>query len=385
MAERKNRHIGWWPSVVLLVALGVLFFGAAFSALNELPSVSEYRRSRLSEGIPFSLYEKLPNESYSEHLAASAELNTENVDGIGEVMPVLVNENFFDVYNIFAGGSAITKEHVTEKLPAVVISDEAAFRMSLDADVIGRSLTLWGKKFTVVGIYRKPDGFLKEMSSDMYERVYLPYTCYDGWEEVPVDTFAAPKNTYSRKALPLLGMTGTDTGFYIENDLITKHDMIENIPRLFLSLIALILAIVVIRILIGMSRDAARRLREAGQKEYPRAVLRQNGRYLISRVLIALALAAVPIALFILFPPKLILPASYIPYDNVFEISHYVDTFINRTQLTNARLALGNGYYQQLFSNALLMLAGLFVLLIILLVIIGSRLIQYIRKRAKTD
>ena len=381
MVKKKSRHIGLWIVCVCFVMLGILFFTMSYSVANETPRALEYNRSRLSEGVTFATYEKMPQVSFTDNLALCGELNTETVDRIGEVKPSLVNEHFFDVYDIHVRGSGITEDHVVNKTSAIVISDNAARKMSLDGNVVGQTISLFGKDFTIVGVYHKPDGFLRGISSDIFDRAYIPYTCYEGYGKQPLDTVAAKKGSYSEKALPLLGMMSSDSGYYLENDLDIKHDMISNLPNLFVGFIAIILTVVVIRVIIKMGKGAAKRLRETRKTEYFTGVLRRNWLYLLSRVLIAAALIAVPVMLFIFFPPKLVIPQNYIPYDNIFELNHYLDVFTSHIQQANSNLAMGNCYYQHLFGNAMLMLVPMLLLLMTLSLVITVRISKLVKNR----
>lgn len=349
MTERRKKHIGLWIFGILFLVVAVHFFVTAFSVSAELPAILEYKRSRLSDGITFSTYEKLPNTSYSEKLSICSELDPVTIDGIGEVRPVLVNENYFTVYHIYVAGSPITAEHIDKKLPAVVISDRAARRLSLNADVVGQTISLYGRDFTVTGVYNKPSGFLRENSSDIYDRVYLPYNCYDGYADISVDTVSAPKGAYSEKTMPLLGMTETDTGFYMENDLSIKRDILINLPNLLISVIAVILTIIAIRLITKLIVQTRRKLQNDSQKDYYPTVIKRNIGYILLRILAVILLIAVPAAFFIFFPPRLVLPQSYIPYDNIFEISHYLDAFKTTLQTVHTNLWCGSTYLSELF------------------------------------
>jgi hypothetical protein len=329
----------------------------------------EYDRSRLSPGITFSTYEKLTSKSYKEDMSAYAELNPEILDEIGEVKPVLVNENYFKVYGIHVGGSGITEQHIQNRVPAIVISDKVAMKLSLDGNVIGQQITLYDKIFTIVGIYKKPDGFLREISSDIYDRVYIPYTCCEGYVDISIDALAATKGTYSEKTLPLLGLTETDTNFYIENDLATKHDIIANFPNLLIFVFTLILSVMIIRILSRIIKQSYHKLHEDYQNNNLSVVLRKNCLYILSRFLIAVSLIAVPISLFILFPPKLIITPNYIPFDNIFDLKHYIEVFTSHIQQTNSNLPVGNNYLQHLFSISMILLSSSFAMITVLSVV----------------
>ena len=165
-----------------------------------------------------------------------------------------------------------------------------------------------------------------------------------------------------RKALPLLGLTETDTNFYIENDLATKHDIIANFPNLLIFVFTLLLAVIVIRIIRHIIKHAFHKLHEDYQNNNLSVILRKNWLYLLSRFLIAVSLIAVPTVLVILFPPKLIIPPSYIPFDNIFDLKHYIEVFTSQIQQFNANLTWGNNYYLHLFSISMILLSASFVM-----------------------
>lgn len=380
----KHKHISLTVSIVVLLLLITLFFYISITVTGELPSIMEYNRSRLSSGIPFTTYEKLTIKSYKEDMSVFAELNPEILDEIGEVKPVLVNENYFKVYGIHVGGSGITELHIQNRVPAIVISDKAAMKLSLDGKVIGQQITLYDKNFTIVGIYKKPDGFLREISSDIYDRVYIPYTCYDNYADISIDSLAATKGTYSEKALPLLGLTETDTNFYIENDLAAKLDIIANFPNLLIFVFTLILAVIIIRILRHIIKHAFHKLHEDYQNNNLSVVLRSNWLYILSRFLIAVSLIAVPTVLVILFPPKLIIPPSYIPFDNIFDLKHYIEVFTSQIQQFNSALPVCNNHYQHLFSISMILLSLSFVMITALSVVIVKSIIEFILSIRKT-
>lgn len=385
MAKENRKHTGLWIAVICFLLIGVIFFAVSYTAAAELPPLLEYSRSRLSPQITFTAYDRMPETNRGDDLVVCGELEPETVDGVGVIKPVLVNENYFKVYRIHVGGSAITAAHIAGKTPAVVISDQTALAMSVDANVVGQTLSLWGRDYTVVGIYHKPSGFLRGISSDVYDRVYLPYTAYDGYADRTIDTVAAPKGSFSEKAVRLLGMIGSDTDFYLENDLAVKHDMIAVLPNWFFSFIALIFLVIVLQYLSGMVRRTYGKLRKDAQKDYLCKVLWQNKFYLLSRVLLAVVLIAIPVALILLFPPKIVLPADYVPYDNVFEIGHYLNTFTDHIQQTNANLSVGNGYYIHLFSHAMLLLSACFAVLVVLALTLTVRVSRLVKKQKESN
>ena len=72
---KKHKHISLTVCIVLFLLLTTLFFYISITVADELPSIMEYNRSRLSSGIPFTTYEKLTIKSYKEDMSVFAELN----------------------------------------------------------------------------------------------------------------------------------------------------------------------------------------------------------------------------------------------------------------------------------------------------------------------
>lgn len=378
---KKHKHISLTICIVLFLLLTALFFYISVSVANEIPQVMEYDRSRLSPGMTFATYEKLTSKSYKEDLSVYAELNPVITDELGEVKPVLVNENYFKIYGIHVGGSGITEQHIQNHTHAIVISDKAAMSMSLDGNVIGQQITLYDKPFTIIGIYKKPDGFLREISSDIYDRVYIPYTCYDNYAEISIDALAATKGTYSEKALPLLGLTETDTNFYIENDLSIKHGIIANTPNLFISFLSITIAILSLKSLIMLSKSSYRKLKADYSSYTISQVIHHNVTFILIRFLCIVFLIGVPTTLLILFPPKIIIPPNYIPIDNFFDLKHYIEVFKSNTQLSNSGFSVGNNYFNHLVSTSMIIVSTCLLVMITLFISIAAHLRTIIRSR----
>lgn len=374
MTKKIKQIVSLSLAGVLLILFGTLFFMISINTADELPRILEYKRSRLSDGVTFSVYEKLPNESFTEKLAIDTELDTQTVDALGEVKPVLVNEYFFDTYGIAVDGSAITSYQITAHTPAAVISDRAARDLAPDESVIGRTITLYDKEFTIIGIYKKPAGFPRGISSDFYERVYIPYTCRSGYQELAIDTLAAPKGSYAEKALALLGMTQTDTDYYLENDIAVKHDIVANFPTALIFALTVVIAVYCIKNLKRLFHHTRRRLSPEYERYTVPQIIKRRKWFLLARMLIAAAVIAVPIALLVLFPPKLVLPLSYIPYDNIFDIGWYYNAFRSAVQISNSDLTVGNLYYSHLFTATCITALVLFILTVVLMLFTAVKL-----------
>ena len=362
---RKKRIFPFIVTVVFFLLLAAMFVTISVTAAREIPRVTEYSRSRLSAGLTFGVFERL-DTFYMGDLSVYAEFDPVQAEKLGEVKPVLVNENFFTVYDIAVDGSGITEQHVEDHLPAIVISDQAALRISLDGNVLGQKVKLYGKTFIIVGKYKRPDGFLSEISSDTDDRVYIPYTCYDGYAAVSVDSFAAPADSYSEKNLPILGLNESDTHFYIKNDLAVRHDIIAHFPMVLLNVLSIMIAVVSLKQFIRLTKSTVGRLRSEYEDYHMKEVIRRNRGFIIVRLLCAIPLIGVPTALLVLFPPKIIIPQNYVPYDNVLDLGHYIGVFKSQMQMYNANLSAANTHYNHLFLGAFIAESVLLPMLIVL-------------------
>ncbi len=378
MDKRKNHNASLWVLCIVFLLLTALFYLVTVPISDKIPRVIQYSRSRLSEGITFQTYEKISDDAYKKKLAVCREFDAVAADRLEEVKPVLINERFFEVHGIYVGGSAITADHIENKIPAIVISDRAADRMSLDGNMIGQTVSLFGRDFTVVGIYQKSGGILDELSSDIYERVYIPYTTVEGYEELSIDTFSASEGSLSEEALTMLGLTESDPSFYLKNDLKSKHDITENLWQLFLSVISLVIAVVCLVHLVRLSRDTAKKLRTEYEDKSVKEIILGNKGYLLVRLLCAILLIGIPVTMILFFPLKIVIEQKYVPYDNIFDISHYFEVLKTQIRLNNTHLAVGDLSYQNLFLISFISGVVLLLILSVLLIVIAV----YICKRA---
>ena len=165
----------------------------------------------------------------------------------------------------------------------------------------------------------------------------------------------------------------------------TLYAIIANFPKLLIFVFTLILSITIIRILRRLIKQAYYKLHEDFQNNNLSIVLRHNWLYIFFRVLIAVFLLAVPITLLVLFPPKLIISPNYIPFDNIFDLKHYIEVFTSQIQQANSNLPVGNNYLQHLFSISMILLSSSFVVITMLWATTIKRMKTYIQLFRNND
>ncbi|GHU81987.1 membrane protein [Clostridia bacterium] len=355
--------------LILLILLHIL----SFSVSNQLPKNSEYRRSINSNGISFVMYENFRDISKSDVISISSELlpqKLENIFNYSEIKPVLVNENFFDLNNIFVGGSKITKTMIENKTKAIVISQNLALKLTLSGQSIGKTIKIQNNDFTIVGIYKSSDDFLSKISSDMYDRVYLPYTSNDEYEDIPIDVFSTTANSNSEKTLILMGIKNNEGMGYFYEDNAAKSNVIKNMPMLLYSFIMLFIVVLILKFLYKFTKSTIIHFKEKNEETYLLSTIKINWKWCVSRTIGIFGGLLVSIVMVLHLPFKFIIFQKYIPNDNIFDIEFYKSVFINDMQRKNSYISAGNNFYCNLYDNAFIVSVFFAVVILILLLIV---------------
>ena len=156
--------------LVLCLGLGVGVNATIFGILNEAllqgpTAVNPDRLVRVEPGnsdqISYANYRDLRGtHGFVEFaLSASASLNLRNGDALESLTALQVSANFFDLLGLdaFQGRTFTAFEAEPERQPRIVVLDYGFWRRRFreDEGIVGRSLSLNGEPFTVIGVLRR--------------------------------------------------------------------------------------------------------------------------------------------------------------------------------------------------------------------------------------
>jgi predicted permease len=161
------KNPGFTAIAVLTLALGVGANTAIFSVINSVllqaaPFPQSERVLVLYRGtgssIPYPEFQDMEAQNHSFELLALQRRESMNLTGIGDPEHVLVrmaSPDFFPILGVKPLlGRTYTKEEDRLGAPGVVVITEGLWRRRFSADpgVIGKSVTLAGKDYTVIGV-----------------------------------------------------------------------------------------------------------------------------------------------------------------------------------------------------------------------------------------
>ena len=84
--------------------------------------------------------------------------------------------------------------------------------------------------------------------------------------------------------------------------------------------------------------------------------------------LVGAGIPAILLTVFFLFDFSIFIPSKYIPYDNIFDFSYYLEKIIENANSANSLALTGDTHLLKLFSNTFAILIPHIVAIIILLV-----------------
>ena len=182
-------------SVALISVLTVFVFCLCFyfsgNALNQLPSITQMNYNLKSDEKPLTVKDmnNLSDRISFNQVSFCAELDETNVKE-ETVTPVLTNEFYFEIYGQKLNGDSITKENIENEDKVAVISSSLALKLFFNTDAVGKTITLNDEVYTICGVIQESENIINSLSSDGKQRVYIPYTCYSGYENCDVYTIS---------------------------------------------------------------------------------------------------------------------------------------------------------------------------------------------------
>jgi putative ABC transport system permease protein len=185
-ARSLRKTPGLVSVVVLTLALGIGVNSTAFNLLNLLvlapPSAKEPGRLlRIEPGnsnlISYLNFRDLPGSSAFAGMAleSATNLNWRNGDGVEPVRAMVLSANFFSMAGTspWLGRAFTAEEAAPERNPNVVVLSYEFWerRFERDRDVLGRTLNINGRPFTVIGVMGR--GYRIVMGG-MFPQMFVP-------------------------------------------------------------------------------------------------------------------------------------------------------------------------------------------------------------------
>ena len=339
-------------SVALISVLTVFVFCLCFyfsgNALNQLPSITQMNYNLKSDEKPLTVKDmnNLSDRISFNQVSFCAELDETNVKE-ETVTPVLTNEFYFEIYGQKLNGNSITEENIKNENKVAVISSSLALKLFFNTDAVGKTITLNDEVYTICGVIQESENIINSLSSDVKQRIYIPYTCYSGYENCDVYTISYDNSASSAPLIEQMKLSQ-----YHSTNFSEKANVIRNFENIIFLILFIALCFLALRLWYRICKKLIKDIKENLSENY---ILNSLKSIPIKYVLLAITAFGIPVVLLIIFflsDFSIFIISKYIPYDNIFDVSYYLNTIIENSNMANNLALTGDTFLINLYSNS---------------------------------
>lgn len=339
-------------SVALISVLTVFVFCLCFyfsgNALNQLPSITQMNYNLKSDEKPLTVKDmnNLSDRISFNQVSFCVELDETNVKE-ETVTPVLTNEFYFEIYGQKLNGNSITEENIKNENKVAVISSSLALKLFFNTDAVGKTITLNDEVYTICGVIQENENIINSLSSDGKQRIYIPYTCYSGYENCDVYTISYDNSASSAPLIEQMKLSQ-----YHSTNFSEKANVIRNFENIIFLILFIALCFLALRLWYRICKKLIKDIKENLSENYILNLLKSIP---IKYVLLAITAFGIPVVLLIIFflsDFSIFIISKYIPYDNIFDVSYYLNTIIENSNMANNLALTGDTFLINLYSNS---------------------------------
>lgn len=339
-------------SVALISVLTVFVFCLCFyfsgNVLNQLPSITQMNYNLKSDEKPLTVKDmnNLSDRISFNQVSFCVELDETNVKE-ETVTPVLTNEFYFEIYGQKLNGNSIAEENIKNENKVAVISSSLALKLFFNTDAVGKTITLNDEVYTICGVIQESENIINSLSSDGKQRIYIPYTCYSGYENCDVYTISYDNSASSAPLIEQMKLSQ-----YHSTNFSEKANVIRNFENIIFLILFIALCFLAIRLWYRICKKLIKDIKENLSENY---ILDSLKSIPIKYVLLAITAFGIPVVLLIIFflsDFSIFIISKYIPYDNIFDVSYYLNTIIENSNMANNLALTGDTFLINLYSNS---------------------------------
>ena len=339
-------------SVALISVLTVFVFCLCFyfsgNALNQLPSITQMNYNLKSDEKPLTVKDmnNLSDRISFNQVSFCVELDETNVKE-ETVTPVLTNEFYFEIYGQKLNGNSITEENIKNENKVAVISSSLALKLFFNTNAVGKTITLNDEVYTICGVIQESENIINSLSSDGKQRIYIPYTCYSGYENCDVYTISYDNSASSAPLIEQMKLSQ-----YHSTNFSEKANVIRNFENIIFLILFIALCFLALRLWYRICKKLIKDIKENLSENYILNLLKSIP---IKYVLLAITAFGIPVVLLIIFflsDFSIFIISKYIPYDNIFDVLYYLNTIIENSNMANNLALTGDTFLINLYSNS---------------------------------
>lgn len=365
---KKKRIFSAVLVTVLTICVFCLCFYVSGNALRQLPSITQMNYNLKSDALPLTIadIEKLSERISFDGVSFCAELEETSVKA-ETVLPVLTNESYFEIYNHKLIGKGFTKENMENKDKVAVIESSLALKLFFNTNAVGKTITLNDEVYTICGIINEDENIINSLSSDGKQRVYVPYSGYKEYKNCEVNIIAYDNKSFSAPLIEQMNLTQ-----YHPTNFSEKAKVIKNFEHIIFLILFIALCFLALRLWYRICKKLIKDIKENLSENY---ILNSLKSIPIKYVLLAITAFGIPVVLLIIFflsDFSIFIISKYIPYDNIFDVSYYLNTIIENSNMANNLALTGDTFLINLYSNSFSLLIWHVIIFAIIFIVVLS-------------
>lgn len=339
-------------SVVLITALNLAVFCTCFyisgNALDQLTSITQMNYNLKSDSLPLTIkdIESLSARISLNQVSFCADLD-ETIVKEETVTPVLTNEFYFEIYGQKLNGDSITKENIENEDKVAVIGSNLALKLFFNTNAVGKIITINDENYTICGVIQESENIINSISGDGKQRVYIPYTCYSGYENCNINILS-----YDNQAISAPLIEQMDLSQYHSTNFSEKANVIRNFEHIIYLILFIALCFISFKLWYRICKKLIKDTEENLNENYFLNSLKSIPIKYILLTVTALGIPAVLLTIFFLSDFSIFIISKYIPYDNIFDVSYYLNTIIENSNMANNLALTGDTFLINLYSNS---------------------------------
>lgn len=365
---KKKRIFSAVLVTVLTICVFCLCFYVSGNALRQLPSITQMNYNLKSDALPLTIadIEKLSERISFDGVSFCAELEETSVKA-ETVLPVLTNESYFEIYNHKLIGKGFTKENIENKDKVAVIESSLALKLFFNTNAVGKTITLNDEVYTICGIINEDENIINSLSSDGKQRVYIPYTCYSGYEICDVYTISYDNSASSAPLIEQMKLSQ-----YHSTNFSEKAKVIKNFEHIIYLILFIALCFISMKLWYRICKKLIKDIKENLNEIYFLNSFKSIPHKYTLLIITVLGIPTVLLVIFLLSDFNIFIISKYIPYDNILDVPYYISAVVKNSNDINSLALMGNTFLVNLYSSSFSVLVWLLVIFALFSVVLFS-------------
>ena len=283
------------------------------------------------------------------------------------VTTLLVNENWFSDYKTEINGENISSNNIDNRDKVAIIGSPLALKLFFTTNAVGKKICIDGNQYTICGVIQESENIINSLSSDGKQRVYIPYTCYSGYENCDVYTISYDNSASSAPLIEQMKLSQ-----YHSTNFSEKAKVIKNFEHIIYLILFIALCFISMKLWYRICKKLIKDIKENLNEIYFLNSFKSIPHKYTLLIITVLGIPTVLLVIFLLSDFNIFIISKYIPYDNILDVPYYISAVVKNSNDINSLALMGNTFLVNLYSSSFSVLVWLLVIFALFSVVLFS-------------